>query len=68
MVTPLLAYPGRAVLVPMQRHAGVAEQSFWSYRISLVICYMTLILMRERGIRQICTRDTDLSIRVFGIR
>jgi toxin-antitoxin system PIN domain toxin len=58
----LLASPGFSVLVPTQRHADVAEQ-FLSEQPHIAGNIMhdahTAILMREHGIRQICTRDTD---------
>lgn len=63
-VTALLASPGLGILVPTQRHADVAAEVF------LELPYLagnilhdahTAILMREHGIGQICTRDTDFS-------
>ena len=61
-VSALLASPGLAVLVQTQRHAAVAEEVIRELpRLSgnLLHDTHTAILMREHGIRQICTRDTD---------
>jgi uncharacterized protein len=58
----LLASPGLAVLVPTQRHADVAGEVFREFPHlagSIMRDAHTAILMREHGIRQICTRDTD---------
>jgi toxin-antitoxin system PIN domain toxin len=52
-ITALLASPGLDVLIPTQRHADVAG--------NIIHDAHTAILMREHGIRQICTRDTDFS-------
>ena len=50
------------VLVPTERHADVAEQVIaelpWLAG-NLLHDAHTAILMREHGIRRICTRDTD---------
>jgi predicted nucleic acid-binding protein len=37
----------------------VPERPIQSYRISQIVDALTAILMREHGIRRICTRDTD---------
>ena len=61
-VAALLASPGLGVLVPTQRHAEVAEQVITEnphLAGNLLHDAHTAILMREHGIRQICTRDTD---------
>lgn len=61
-VSALLSSPGLGVLVPTQRHAAVAGQviSELSFLAGNVIHDAhTAILMREHGIRQIVTRDTD---------
>ena len=61
-VIALLASPGLGVLVPTQRHAEVAQQVITEIPHlsgNLVHDAHTAILMREHGIRQICTRDTD---------
>ena len=63
-ITALLASPGLDVLIPTQRHADVASAviSELSYLAgNIVHDAHTAILMREHGIRQICTRDTDFS-------
>lgn len=58
----LLASPGLGVLVATQRHADVAagvldELPFLAG--NLLHDAHTAILMREHGIRRICTRDAD---------
>jgi hypothetical protein len=61
-VTVLLLSPGLAVLVPTQRHADVASEVFREFPHlggSIMHDAHTAILMREHGIKQICTRDTD---------
>lgn len=61
-VMALLASPGLAVLVPTQRHAEIAGQLIAELPYlagNLVHDAHTAVLMREHGIRQICTRDTD---------
>jgi toxin-antitoxin system PIN domain toxin len=61
-VSALLASPGLGVLVCTQRHADVAagvleELPFLAG--NLLHDAHTAILMREHGIRRICTRDAD---------
>ncbi len=61
-VEALLASPGLGVLVPGERHAAVAAEvnaSVPHLRGNLWHDAETAILMRERGIRRIYTRDTD---------
>lgn len=61
-VKALLASPSLALLVPTPRYADVAEQvleELPEMRGNLVHDMHTAILMREHGIRQICTRDAD---------
>ena len=61
-VTGLLASPGLGVLTPTQRHAAVAGQVIAELPYlagNLLHDAHTAILMREHGIRRICTRDTD---------
>jgi toxin-antitoxin system PIN domain toxin len=61
-VMVLLASPGLGVLAPTQRHAEVAGQLIAElpYLAGNVLHDAhTAILMREHGIRRICTRDTD---------
>ena len=61
-VTILLASPGLDILVPSERHAEVAGQVIGELPHlagNLLHDAHTATLMREHGIRQICTRDTD---------
>jgi uncharacterized protein len=61
-VAALLASPGLGILVPTRRHAEVAGQVIAEVPHlagNLIHDAHTAILMREHGIRQICTRDTD---------
>jgi uncharacterized protein len=61
-VLALLASPGLGILVPTQRHAEVAGQVIAEVPHlagNLIHDAHTAILMREHGIRRICTRDTD---------
>lgn len=61
-VAVLLASPGLGVLVPTPQHADVAEQVIEEIphlNGNLLHDAHTAILMREHGVRQICTRDTD---------
>lgn len=61
-ITAVLASPGLTVLVPTQRHAEVASQVIAELPHlagNLLHDAHTAILMREHGIRRICTRDTD---------
>lgn len=63
-VTALLASPGFAVLIPTHRHADVASElinELPHLAGNLFHGAHTAILMREHGIRQICTRDTDFN-------
>jgi uncharacterized protein len=58
----LLATPGLNVLVPTERHADVAGEVLMELPDlagNLLHDAHTAILMREHGIRQICTRDVD---------
>lgn len=61
-VAALLDSPGIGVLVATPRHAEVAGQVFAELPYvagNLLHDAHTAILMREHGIRRICTRDTD---------
>jgi uncharacterized protein len=61
-ITALLASSGLDVLVPTQRHAEVAGQVISELPHlsgNLLHDAHTAILMREHGIRRVCTRDTD---------
>lgn len=61
-VASLLQSPGIAVLVATSRHEEVAAQVFAELPHlmgNLLHDAHTAILMREHGIRQICTRDMD---------
>lgn len=63
-VTALLESPGLGILVPTQRHPDVAGETLSELPDlagNLVHDAHTAILMREHGIRQICTRDTDFN-------
>jgi toxin-antitoxin system PIN domain toxin len=63
-VTALLASPGLSVLVATERHADVAGQVIAELPHlagNILHDTHTAILMREHGIKQICTRDTDFS-------
>ena len=63
-VTALLASPGLDILVPTQRHAGVAANVFSELPDlsgNLIHDAHTAILLREHGIARICTRDTDFN-------
>jgi toxin-antitoxin system PIN domain toxin len=62
-VSALLASPGLGVLVPTQRHSDVAERvvaEFPWLAGNVLHDAHTAVLMREHGIRRICTRDMDL--------
>ena len=62
-VSNLLNSPGLDVLAPTSRHADVAGQVFAELPHlagNLLHDSHTAILMREHGIRRICTRNTDL--------
>jgi len=61
-VSILLESPGLSMLVPTTRHAEVAGQVFAELPHvagNLFHDCHTAILMREHGVRRICTRDTD---------
>lgn len=61
-ISALLASRGLSVLVATERHSQVASVVFAevpSLAGNLLHDAHTAILMREHGIRRICTRDTD---------
>lgn len=61
-VAALLSSPGLGILVATPRHADVAAQVFTELPHlagNLLHDAHTAILMREHGIRRVCTRDTD---------
>jgi len=63
-VTALLISPGLGILVPTQRHADVASEVIANLpHLAGNIRHdaHTAILMREHGIKQICTRDTTFN-------
>lgn len=63
-VAGLLASPGLSVLAPTQRHADVAADLIAEYPHlagNLFHDAHTATLMREHGVRLICTRDADFS-------
>ncbi|HEX4041947.1 MAG TPA: TA system VapC family ribonuclease toxin [Xanthobacteraceae bacterium] len=63
-VVALFASPGLGVLIPTPRHADIASELFAELPYlagNILHDAHTAILMREHGIRQICTRDTDFT-------
>lgn len=63
-ITALLASPGLGLLAPTERHsevAGAVLAEFPHLAGNLFHDAHTAILMREHGIRRICTRDVDFS-------
>jgi len=61
-VDALLTSPALGILVHGERHAAVVAQTLREIpmiRGNLLQDMHTAILMREHGIRQVCTRDTD---------
>lgn len=61
-VSALLSSPGLSMLVPTVRHSAVAAEiidEMPHISGSLMHDAHTAILMREHGIRRICTRDAD---------
>jgi hypothetical protein len=63
-VTALLASPGLGLLAPTERHADVADEVIAEYPHlsgNLFHDAHTAILLREHGVRFICTRDADFS-------
>lgn len=61
-ISTLLASPGLSILVPTQRHEQIAAAVFDELPFlagNILHDAHTAILMREHGIRRICTRDTD---------
>jgi toxin-antitoxin system PIN domain toxin len=61
-VSGLLASPGLSVLVPTGRHPQVAAAVFAELPFlagNILHDAHTAVLMREHGIRRICTRDTN---------
>lgn len=61
-ITTLLAAPGLSVLVPTEQHAHVAAEVIREVPElagNIVHDAHTAILMREHGIRRVCTRDMD---------
>ena len=63
-IAALLASPGLSVLVQTQRHADVASDVISELPHlsgNLMHDAHTAILMREHGVRRICTRDADFS-------
>jgi toxin-antitoxin system PIN domain toxin len=63
-IAALLASPGLTILVPTLRHADVVDEvvsELPHLTGNLIHDAHTAILMREHGIRRICTRDTDFN-------
>jgi predicted nucleic acid-binding protein len=61
-VSALLDSPGLGVLSPTPRHAAVGAQVILEHPQlagNLFHDVHTVVLMREHGIRRICTRDMD---------
>jgi toxin-antitoxin system PIN domain toxin len=61
-IQAVLTSPGLSLLVPTERHAAVAQSvidEVPGLRGNLMHDAGTAVLMREHGIRQIYTRDTD---------
>lgn len=61
-IAAVLASPGLSFLLPTDRHATIAMavlEEIPSLRGNLMHDAQTAILMREHGIRQLYTRDTD---------
>jgi predicted nucleic acid-binding protein len=61
-IAALIASPGLGLLVPTDRHATVADQVITELPHlagNLLHDAHTAILMREHGIRRICTHDAD---------
>lgn len=61
-LTAVRAAPGLSMLVATQRHAGVLEEviaELPDLAGNLLHDTTTAVLMREHGIRRICTRNTD---------
>jgi len=62
--TALLASPGLEVLAPTSRHSEVAAAVIAEHPHlagNLLHDAHTAVLLREHGIRQICTRDMDFN-------
>ncbi len=61
-VAALLASPGLGILAPTLRHADVANEVISELPHlpgNIIHNAHTAVLMREHGIKQVCTRDTD---------
>jgi predicted nucleic acid-binding protein len=61
-LTALQASPGLGVLVPTDRHLAVLAEvvaEVPGLSGNIVHDTQTAVLMREHGIRRVCTRDTD---------
>jgi predicted nucleic acid-binding protein len=61
-IAALLRSPGLGLLIPTQRHTDVAAlvlAEFPSLAGNLMHDTHTAVLMREHGVRRICTRDMD---------
>lgn len=61
-IEALLAAPGVSMLIPTSRHADVIGdviRELPEVAGNLLHDMHTAVLMREHGVRQICTRDTD---------
>lgn len=61
-VNALTGSPAAAILLPTERHAGILRQTLRELphlRGNVVHDLHTAVLMRDHGIKQIVTRDTD---------
>jgi len=61
-LSAVLDAPGLGVLVPTERHAAVLGEvaaAVPTLAGNIIHDVQTAVLMREHGIRRICTRDTD---------
>jgi toxin-antitoxin system PIN domain toxin len=63
-LTAIQRSPGLSMLVPTERHAAVLAEAVAEVPViggNLWHDAETAVLMREHGIRRICTRDTDFA-------
>lgn len=64
LTNALLAAPGFSLLAPTQQHAAVAEEVLAEMPYlsgNIMHDAQTAILLREHGVRRICTRDADFN-------
>jgi hypothetical protein len=68
VTSALFAAPGFEILAPTQRHVSVAGEVFGEMPHlagNIMHDTHTAIILREHGIRHICTRDTDFCLFKF---